>query len=446
MIQAVDMTSMFRWIRLWGDAEPVLAAPPKPLPPLPPLPMITYDKGLPSLPDDVTYEIFSLLDLESLKSCSLTGKAVSHSTKPFIHRTLSLTPRNRDRVGFWQPTHTPSGWNELKGLQILGECGLLQHTRHLSISLPQNPLFPHDLQPHVLHIHAITNLRSLNARWLDIPSFLSRMDEYFGTFLGSLESLELQEPRGDNQQVLYFICQFANLRNLRIKGVQHHTHSMRNGGPHFDINYSPPLDGTLDLELYTENSKGAMLILNNLISVPLRFRTLKLLGCSSRHSQLLIDACAATLESVDFTWMPGGLLHTNGKFSVSLTWTTEAGQCPRLNFERHPKLRKLEIRLIEFVRAEHVAAWLFETLSTITSNEFIELTIYIARVSYSFHTGSEDQVRGWNLVDDVLDRLSLCEDVALVVKPQNLTVDDQFKGLVETYFPLMWENGRVVLV
>ena len=76
---------------------------------------------------------------------------------------------------------------------------------------------------------------------------------------------------------------------------------------------------------------------------------------------------------------------------------------------------------------------------------FAELVINIARVSFSFHTANESQVRGWNSVDNILDRLSLCEDVTLVVRPQHWVIEDKFKGLVETYFPLMWENGRVVL-
>ena len=54
-------------------------------------------------------------------------------------------------------------------------------------------------------------------------------------------------------------------------------------------------------------------------------------------------------------------------------------------------------------------------------------------------------MRGWNSVDDVLDRLSLYEDVTLVVRPQHCTMQDQFTGLIEKYFPLMWENGRVVV-
>lgn len=58
---------------------------------------------------------------------------------------------------------------------------------------------------------------------------------------------------------------------------------------------------------------------------------------------------------------------------------------------------------------------------------------------------TEDQVRGWNSADNVLDRLSLCEDVTLVVRRQHRVAEDKFKKLVEKYFPLMWENGRVVL-
>ena len=56
-----------------------------------------------------------------------------------------------------------------------------------------------------------------------------------------------------------------------------------------------------------------------------------------------------------------------------------------------------------------------------------------------------DYVRAWNSVDNALDRLSLCEDVTLVVKPEEWVEMDKFGELVEIYFPLMWENERVIL-
>ena len=439
-----NVSSIFRQLRLWNDAGPTIV-PPK-VKQLPSLPAITYDKGLPGLPDDIICEIFSLLDTQGLKSCSLTGKALSCSAKPFLHRTLQLTHRDRSFVPK-EPSLT-GGWGEFRGLSILGERELLQHVHHISISLPRNPLFPHDLQPHIQHFRTLKNLQSLKTRWLDIPSFISRMEEFFGAFSESLQSLDLEFPRGDHKQILYFVCQFPNLRDLRIKGVQDHTHAVRNGGPHFDIETSPPLSGTLDLQLNTENDKGAQFVFSSILTLPsgLKFRNLKLSGCTGNKPQLLVDACAPALECMDFTghWFSRSFLHRQ-EHSRLIIQPSADDQCPQLDFKRNPAFRKLEIKVSEWAKTELVAAWLTKTLSTVTSSTFTELTICITRVSPSFDNASEDQVYGWNSVDNVLDRLSLCEDVALVLKPQQWIMEDKFKELIEKYFPLMWENGRVVL-
>ena len=266
--------------------------------------MITYNEGLPSLPDDVINEIFSLLDMEALKSCSLTGKALSRSTKPFIHRTLYLTPRAGDSTWF----NVPGRWYDFKGLQVLGERGLLQYTRYFSIVFPYDPLFGHGLDPHIRHLHSLTNLRTLRTRWLDTPLIIPKMEEYFGAFFGSLQSLELDFPRGNYNEILYFACQFPNLRDLKIDIIQDHTSPMRNDGPHLDIKTPPPLDGTLDLQLamsvgVESDPVGVQFILKNLATLPsgLKFRTLKLSWCTGDNLQPLINACAPTLESMEFT-------------------------------------------------------------------------------------------------------------------------------------------------
>jgi len=291
-VLAGNIFSVFRRLGLWDDRVASSR-------PLPPLPMTTYDAGLASLPDDIMHEILGLLDTDALKSCSLTGKVISLSAKPFLHRTLSLTPRP------WNPKvrNNPDRRNEFKGLPALAERGLLHHTRHLSIFLPGNPLFAHDLQPHIQHLRMLTNVRSLKTRWLDIPSFISRMESYFGAFLGSLRSMELELPRGDHRQILYFVCQFPNLQDLKIKGLQDYKHSRRNGGPHVDIETSPSLNGTLDLQLNTGSDRGAQLVLDTLVTLPsgLNFRTIKLSGCTGNDPQRLIGACAPQLECIDFT-------------------------------------------------------------------------------------------------------------------------------------------------
>jgi hypothetical protein len=47
---------------------------------------------------------------------------------------------------------------------------------------------------------------------------------------------------------------------------------------------------------------GATLILNHLSTAPLKFRTLKLSGCTLDHSRLLVDACSPNLECVVLEW------------------------------------------------------------------------------------------------------------------------------------------------
>ena len=68
-----------------------------------------------------------------------------------------------------------------------------------SRSLPppyNSTLFAYDLQPHIHHLHTLTNLRSLEIRWMDTPSFSQKVEEYFGAFFRFLQSLNWY-PRGD---------------------------------------------------------------------------------------------------------------------------------------------------------------------------------------------------------------------------------------------------------
>lgn len=72
---------------------------------------------------------------------------------------------------------------------------------------------------------------------------------------------------------------------------------------------------------------------------------------------------------------------------------------------------------------------------------FAELSISI----FAYCAPTEDHVRGWNLVDNVLGTTRLFEGVTLVVGPQHTVAAGLFKGLIEQYFPIMCGDGRVVL-
>jgi len=123
---------------------------------------------------------------------------------------------------------------------------------------------------------------------------------------------------------------------------------------------------------------------------------------------------------------------------------SDAPQCPELSFRRHSALRELKINLTDRSRLESAAGWLSVTLSTVTSNLFTKLTISIVLVSSFIRATGEIYVREWNAVDNVLDQLSLCEGMTLVVKAKVWVEEDKFGEVIEKYFPLMWGSGRVV--
>ena len=262
--------------------------------------MATENNGPPSLPDDILCEIFSLLDMKTLKSCSLTNKALSFSAKPFLHRSLVLAPQSM----FLPRPRVPGSWNEFSRLSILGERGLLRYTHHLSITFPHDPRFAYGLEPYIQHLRTITNLWTLEVHWLDTLLYVPKMVECFGGFLGTLQSLNLIFARGENKRILYFVCLFPNLRDLKVYSVNGYTSSMRNDG-RFDIKTSPLLDGTFDFQWDVRSESepmGAHLFLSDLVALPsgLKFRTLKLsTECTSDNLQLLVNACAPTLECME---------------------------------------------------------------------------------------------------------------------------------------------------
>lgn len=58
--------------------------------------------------------------------------------------------------------------------------------------------------------------------------------------------------------------------------------------------------------------------MNHLATAPLKFRTLKLLGCTCRHAQLLIEACAKNLEDMDFWYSIGASFRSRQRFPPDL--------------------------------------------------------------------------------------------------------------------------------
>ena len=68
--------------------------------------------------------------------------------------------------------------------------------------------------PH--HFPAPPNVQELGIDYLDIPSFMPQIQQYFGHFLPTVQSLSLRTPKGSHQQIIYFIGLFKHLDNLKL--------------------------------------------------------------------------------------------------------------------------------------------------------------------------------------------------------------------------------------
>ena len=261
------------------------------------------------LPQEVVDHIVLMLrnDLQSLKACSLTCKAMFISTRCVIHWKICLTWEKN-----WELLTVPERQRYIRGerqdiairvLSSIAAHGLLQYARHLFININKN-FTPANLLPYNHHFQRFDRIQELNIYRLDTPGFLERFDTYFANFVPTLRSLHLDTPAGDTRDTLDFICRFPHLEDLSLKV------SSEDSSQDWRVWKSeslpvvksvPPFRGRLMLRGITE---WRVYLLQQLISLPgrRRFRFIDFRACSAEVEQPIIDACSSTLESVSTTW------------------------------------------------------------------------------------------------------------------------------------------------
>jgi len=72
------------------------------------------------------------------------------------------------------------------------------------------------------------------------------------------------------------------------------------------------------------------------------------------------------------------------------------------------------------------------------------LTVSIPLISFMFHNVTQNQLREWDSVNNVLERFNLCEGVTLVARSPDWVTEHQLKEVIEDYFPSMWGTERAV--
>ena len=194
----------------------------------------------------------------------------------------------------------------------------------------------------------LTNVRELRLDFLDIPSFMPKIRDYFGHFLPTVLSLALRIPQGSRRQIIFFIGMFHRLEDLQLLYDEAYLPDEEPADdPTPDPPSVPPLRGSLTMGCLTRVG-----ILEDIIDLfgGIRFRRMDLFYvCGMR---LLLDASVNTLETLRL--YPNDPWGQEGSPKVSLPPVNDiaARYSPEdFDLSRNKLLRTLEVTVQSFDEA-----------------------------------------------------------------------------------------------
>ena len=314
-----------------------------------------------------------IYDKRSLLACSLTCYSWYIAAVPHLHHTL-ITPT------YHASMKEKFKWP--KPLRNMNRLGLLPLVKKFQIHRRKPRLFggfsPKQLNRCILrHFHALTNVQELGIDYLDVPSFMPRIRQYFGGFCPTLRSLALREPKGSRRQIIYFIGLFQRLEDLKllhdVTGVWEE--------PADDVTLIPPsippLRGRLTMSYFRRVD-----LLKDMIDLfgGIRFRYMDLFMVDGMR--LLLATCAETLETLRLypTDPRGEELSLN---SVGMMADDFAARSSLRDFDlsQNASLRTLEVgahflSVLQTSSSSTAAPLLTYALSTITSPLFSKVTVF----------------------------------------------------------------------
>ena len=242
------------------------------------------------LPLEVVEIIMAYLtyDTRSLHACSLICYSWYIAAVPRLHHTLTIYTFSEDPKFLWP--------GPLRHVHTLGLLSLVKELRVHGNNDNRAGLSPKLLNRCTLpRFSALTNVRELKIEYLDIPNFMPRILQNFRHFLPTVRSLILREPRGSHRQIIYFLGLFQHLEDVGLnydwsRVLEEQTDDLALIPP-----FIPPLRGWLIMTCF-----GGVSLLKDMIDLfgGIRFRYVGLYDVGG--TQLLLDACAKTLETLVF--------------------------------------------------------------------------------------------------------------------------------------------------
>ena len=337
----------------------------------------------PRLPVEILEMIIGHLiyDKRSLLACSMTCYSWYIVTVPHLHHTLITRAYFWDRV-YWDRYRGPKWPKPLRNVHNAGLLPLVKKFHIFGARFLNPPIFSSKRLSWctLRHFTAFTNVQELGIDYLDISSFMPKIQRYFRCFLPTVRSLALREPQGSRRQIIYFIGLFKHLEDLKLIYDEADPQDEPADDPTLVPPFIPPLRGRLTVTCLTRVG-----VLEDMIDLfgGIRFRYMHLLNVVGMR--LLLDACAETLETLRLypTDPRGKELSLNG-FKVLTDDFTGASSIQDFDLSRNKILRTLEVTGSGIVSRALYRAGLLDTatgpfayaLSTITSPAFTEITAF----------------------------------------------------------------------
>ena len=382
------------------------------------------------LPQDIVEMviIYLIYDKYSLLACSLTCHSWYIASIPHLHHTLVTS----SCPFAYEPK---TGWP--KPLRGMHKSGLLPLVKRFQVREGAHPFSQELFDCSVIrHFWALTNVQELGIEYLDIPSFMPRIQRYFKNILPTVRSLSLRAPKGSDRQITYFIGLFQHLENLKLL----HSHSGPQGESTDNTTpippFTPPLRGRLTVVGLWRT--GLLEEMINLFG-GIRFYYMEIYD--EIAMQLLLDACANTLETLQL-YPCGKELPPNRVQALADNFT--AGSPRTFDLSRNKALRTLEIR----ARYLYDARLMTHALSTISSPVFSEVTVIYLNSDLSDCTSLEEvprrhlrfkvfremrSVRDFQLVLCAIDRTNVGKDSVEELK--DIVEEEKVKMGGDAIFP-----------
>jgi len=239
------------------------------------------------LPPEILETIITHLihNTPTLKVCAVTCFSWYNVAAPHLHRTLILRDWSTDPSRQWP--------NPLAFIHDLGLLPLIKQVEFARAKYWVSWVRPGIFDSRsVQRFGALVNLQDLTIGDLDFSEFPAGTGEYFGHFSPTLRSVSLIHPMGTRRQLLDFFRLFPKLDDIKILDYNPSAQAHEALDTRL-IPITGGLRGQLTLRYFNEEE-----LLKDMIVAfgGMRFTSMNLQ--SVRGMQLLLEACADTLETV----------------------------------------------------------------------------------------------------------------------------------------------------